>query len=355
MSFIKRYSNIQRGGIVFTGNTLGLSKLTNANRAGTQGSIGAFTSLDTTLRVNDFPFGTTLDYRLNGSSTILNLPAGSTVLYAELVWGGLFRSTASNISNLIDNSILFTTPLSTSSISPTPATSQTFKINVNNITLGFYVRSFDVTSLVQSAGSGTYSVQAVPALIETIDSRTDDTNHAGWTLAVVYRNTNETFRSLNLWVGGEVVSPNIGVANISLTGFQTPNVAQPNGRLFVSAQEGDAILTGDQMLFSQDSIIYQNLSGVNNPSNNFFGSQINSSSGAVDTSGTFGTRNSNAQTGTNISAGRQGYDITAVDLTGKLAPLQSTAYIRFTSNGDLYLPNCLAIEIDNGETPDLKS
>ena len=38
MSFIKRYSNIRRGGIVFTGNTLGLSKLTNANRAGTQGS-----------------------------------------------------------------------------------------------------------------------------------------------------------------------------------------------------------------------------------------------------------------------------------------------------------------------------
>ncbi len=31
MSFIKRYTNIQRGGIVFTGNTLGLSKLTNAN------------------------------------------------------------------------------------------------------------------------------------------------------------------------------------------------------------------------------------------------------------------------------------------------------------------------------------
>lgn len=34
MSFINRYSYIRRGGIVFTGNTLGLSKLTNANRAG---------------------------------------------------------------------------------------------------------------------------------------------------------------------------------------------------------------------------------------------------------------------------------------------------------------------------------
>lgn len=59
MSFINRYSDIRRGGIVFTGNTLGLSKLTNANRAGVQGSIGAFTALDNSLQVNDFPTGTT--------------------------------------------------------------------------------------------------------------------------------------------------------------------------------------------------------------------------------------------------------------------------------------------------------
>lgn len=353
MSFFNRYSDIRRGGIVFTGNTLGLSKLTNAFRAGVQGSIGAFTTLNSGVRVNDFPFGTTLDYQENGSSAELNLPAGSTVLYAELVWGGLFRSTANNISNLIDNSINFTTPSSTQSISPDNATSQTFNINVTNITLGFYVRTQDVTSLVQTAGNGTYTVQGVPALIEAIDSLTNDTNHAGWTLAVVYANNAEEFRSLNLWVGGEVVSPDVGVTNISLTGFRSPDTPAPNGKLFVSAQEGDAVLSGDQMLFSDDDLIFTNLSGPNNPTNNFFCSQINNSDGLIDTSGTFGTRNSNAQAGTNISAGRQGYDITAVDLTGILKPLQSSAFIRFTSNGDLYVPNCLAIQIDNGVNPDL--
>lgn len=100
MSFIQRYSDIKRGGILFVGNTLGLSKIANLNQAGTLGSIGAFTSLDTTLKVNDFPFGTTLNYLQNGSSATLTLPVGSSVLYAELVWGGLFRSTVNNFATI---------------------------------------------------------------------------------------------------------------------------------------------------------------------------------------------------------------------------------------------------------------
>ena len=353
MSFIQRYSDIKRGGIVFVGNTLGLSKIANLNQAGTLGSIGAFTSLDTTLKVNDFPFGTTLNYLQNGSSATLTLPVGSSVLYAELVWGGLFRSTANNISNLIDNSINFTTPNGLQVISPDALTKQTFNINVNNITIGFYVRSANVTSLIQSAGNGTYSVQGVPALIEALTNRTDDTNHAGWTLAVVYANQSLEFRSLNLWVGGEVVSPSTGVTNITLTGFKSPNEPIPNGKIFVSAQEGDAVISGDQMLFGVNAGSLTNLSGPNNPVNNFFCSQINNENGLLDTTGTFGTRNANANTGTNTIACRQGYDITAVDLTGKIQPEQSTAFIRFTSSGDLYVPNCLAIEIDNGANPSL--
>ena len=282
MVFVKRFSTIRRGGISFIGNTLGLSKFSNLNSAGLLGSIGAFTSLDTSLKVNDFPFGTTLDYTKNGSSANLNLPAGSNVLYAELVWGGLFKSTTNNISNLLDNSISF------------------------------------------------------------------DTNHAGWTLAVVYADENAEFRSLNLWAGGAVVSPAIGVTNIVLSGFKTPDDPVPSGKLFVSAQEGDAVISGDQMLFGEDSITFSNLSGPNNPLNNFFCSQINGDDGLINTSGTFGTRNANAQSGNNTIACRQGYDISAIDLTGKINPLQTSAAIRFTSNGDLYLPNCLAIQIENG-------
>ena len=111
MPFIQRYSDVKKGGITFSGNTLGLSKAPNQNAPGTEGSIGAFTSLEPAFQVGTFPAGTTLDYANNGSRANLTLPAGSTVLYAELVWGGLFRSSVNTIAALINNSISFTTPL----------------------------------------------------------------------------------------------------------------------------------------------------------------------------------------------------------------------------------------------------
>lgn len=347
MPFIQRYSDVKKGGIVFTGNTLGLSKTANQDAPGTLGSIGAFTSLNTALQVSTFPMGTTLNYTQNGSRAILNLPSGSTVLYAELVWGGLFRSSNNNISALINNSVTFTTPLGTFTIAPDPTTAQTFDIPANNITVGFYVRTANVTSLVQPALGGTYSVQGVPALIEAIDNRTADTNHAGWTLAVVYENPNQTLRNLTLWGGGTVVSPNTGSTTITVLNFLTPDTLPITGKIFVSAQEGDAVLTGDRMLFGQTVPTLQALSGPNNPEDNFFVSQINDSNGILDTTGTFGNRNANAASGTNTSACRQGWDITAVDVSDKLAASQNSAVIRFTSDGDLYVPNALALQIDS--------
>lgn len=347
MPFIQRYSNVKKGGILFCGNTLGLSKAPNVNLPGTEGSIGTFTSLDNTLQVGTFPQGTTLDYTRNGSRAILTLPANSTILYAELIWGGLFRSSVNNISALINNSVTFTTPQGQFTVAPDPLTAQTFNIPADNITVGFYVRSANVTSLVQSALSGTYSTQGVPALIEAIDSRTADTNHAGWTLAVAYENATLPLRNLTIWSGGAVVSPNNASTTITVSNFLTPSVLPITGKIFVSAQEGDAVLTGDQMLFGETIPTLALLSGPNNPQNNFFASQINNANGTLDTTGTFGTRNANAAAGTNTSACRQGWDITAVDVSNHLSASQSSAFIRFTSDGDLYVPNALALQIDS--------
>lgn len=347
MPFIQRYSDVKKGGITFSGNTLGLSKAPNQNAPGTEGSIGALTSLNPAFQVGTFPAGTTLDYANNGSRANLALPAGSTVLYAELVWGGLFRSSVNTISAIINNSLSFTTPQGTFAVAPDPATAQTFNISADNITVGFYVRSANITALVQAALGGTYAVQGVPALIEALDSRTADTNHAGWTFAVAYENPSLPLRNLTIWSGGAVVSPNTGSTTVTVSNFLTPETLPVTGKIFVSAQEGDAVLTGDQMLFGQTVPTLAFLSGPNNPQNNFFASQINNENGTLDTSGTFGTRNANAFAGTNASACRQGWDVTAVDVSDQLAANQSSAVIRFTSDGDLYVPNALALQIDS--------
>lgn len=347
MPILQRYSNIKNGGIVLIGNTLGLSKASNANAPGLLGSIGAFTSLDLSLQVGAFPAGTTLDYTKNGSAAQLSLPAGSTVLYAELIWGGLFRSTANNISALIDNPVQFTTPAGANAIAPDASTSQNFNITNSGVTVGFYVRSANVTALVKTGANGTYSAGGIPALIEAIDARTSETNHAGWTLAVVYENAGLPLRDLTLYCGGTVVSPSSGDTDITITDFITPDLSPITGKLFISAQEGDAVLPGDQMLFGQNQASLTQLSGPNNPSDNFFVSQINNENGTIETSGTFGTRNANAAAGTNISGGRQGWDITAVDVSPLLSPGMTTAAIRFTTDGDLYVANCLALQIDS--------
>lgn len=347
MPIQQRYSNIKNGGVVFIGNTLGLSKAANLNAPGTLGSIGAFISTDTSLQVGNFPAGTTLDYTKNGSSALLGLPAGSSVLYAELIWGGLFRSGVNNIASLLDNAINFTTPLGANSVTPDAQTAQNFNITNDGLTVGFYVRSANVTALVKNALNGTYTAGKIPALIEAVDSRTAETNHAGWTLAVVYENSSLPLRDLTLWCGGAVVSPSTGNTDIMITDFITPELLPVTGKLFVSAQEGDAVLTGDRMLFGQTTASLSPLSGPNNPANNFFASQINGENGTIDTSGTFGTRNADAAAGTNISGGRQGWDITAADVSSLLSAGMTTAAIRFTTNGDLYVVNSLALQIDS--------
>lgn len=346
MAIIKRFSTVRQGGTVFAGNTLGLAPATTSG-GGYLGSIAVFTSLDTSLQVTGYPKGTTLDYRLNGSAATLSLPAGAYVLYAELIWGGLYKYGSVDISSLTDNEIVFGTPAASLNVSGDAATRNNLLLPAGMSTLGFYVRSKDVTAAVRAAGSGVYSVKKVPALIANPSSFSSDTNHAGWTLAVVYEDSAAPLRSLTLWCGGTAVSLSAGSTDITVSGFLTPETLPVSGKIFVSAQEGDAVIDGDRLQFGRTAASLSSLSGPNNPVNNFFASQINNSSGLLDTSGTFGTRNAVAATGQNTSACRQGWDITAVDLTPLLQTGQTSALIRLTTSGDLYVTNALAIQIDS--------
>ena len=155
-----------------------------------------------------------------------------------------------------------------------------------------------MTTLVKNAMSGTYSTGRVPALLEALDARTSETNHAGWTLAIVYENPSLPLCDLTLWCGGMVVSPSVESADITLSDFITPDLLPITGRLF-----------------GRDAASLAPISGPNNPEDNFFASQINDQNGVLDTSGTFGTRNANAAAGTNTSGCRQGWDITAIDVS----------------------------------------
>ncbi|MEX0376560.1 cell surface protein [Bacillus sp. S4] len=350
MPITNRFSTTTNGALAITGNTLGLSKISNQNRAGTIGAIGAFVTTNTALQVTTFPAGTTLNYTQNSSTAILNIPAGSTILYAELVWGGNYLSRDQNITSVLGNPVSFTTPVSTYSITPSAVTASNQTFVSGSVTFGFYTRSADVTSLVQAA----YTTGSVPGLVDPLDASNGAINSSGWTLIVAYQNGSLPARNLTIYVAGNRVSVETGSADVSVSGFLTPAGGPVSGRLFISSTEGDADLTGDQALFGQNFSSLNALSGPNNAVNNFFGSQINNAAGNLDTTGTFGTRNQSASTSTNISAGRQGWDITSIDISPYLTNSQVSAAIRLTTNGDAYMLNTVGLQI-NINSPNIQA
>jgi uncharacterized repeat protein (TIGR01451 family) len=68
----------------------------------------------------------------------------------------------------------------------------------------------------------------------------------------------------------------------------------------------------------------------------------------LDTRGTFGTRNQNAITNTNISAGRQGYDVTSVDASSHFVNGQTSVFVQPFTAGDTYVLNSAALQIEVG-------
>lgn len=359
-AYVNRLSTIVNGAITFTGNTLGLSKSPNTalNGPGNNDSIGAFITTNTALRDGTlYPFGTTADWHQNSSAANLNMPAGSSVIYAELIWSGSYSYGAENVQPALDTPVTLTTPRGVSQVAPDPATANISgtpngagDCTSDPIVLppGFatnpcvYVRSANVTAQVRDGGAGAYIVGGVPGTQGTSDLYH---NNAGWTLAVAYSNPSLPARNLTLFVGQAVTNAQ-NPSTFGVAGFCTPPNGALSGRLMVSATEGDANRVGDQMRFGPTATTLVSLSGPNNPVNNFFASQINGNTGALDTSGTFGTRNQNAAGTANISGGRQGWDITNIDISARLQNNQTDAVAQGFSTGDQYVINALATQID---------
>jgi len=336
-AYVKRYTTIANGGMTYTGNTLGLSKATGSNQPGTNGSIGAFVTTDTSLKVGTFPSGTTLDWTKNSSSAVLRLPAGSSVIYAELIWGGSYNYGGQNVSASLNNAVTFSGPFGNTSVSPSPTTAFTTGSGEN-----YYVRSADVTTMVQAGGAGTYTVGRVPA---TVAASENNANAAGWTLAVIYGNASLPARNMTIFVGAELTNSSVSTTS-SVSGFCTPGAGTINARMMVSTIEGDSGITGDQMQFGPTTATLAAVSGTNNPLTNFFASQINQDSGALDTAGTFGSRNSTP--GSQGSGVRTGWDITNVDVSSRMQGNQNTAYARGTTSSDRYTISTIGLQINVG-------
>jgi len=350
-----RFNTTAAGNVVATGNTLGLAKQSSANGPGIEDSIGTFITLDPNSvdnhpvnLLNPWPSGTTGDWTDNGSTADLVLPDDAEVLYAELVWGGsTFYGTEDVRPNVDDpvTLIFADDALSVEHDALTPLDIDQQSATLPPFFVRYYMRTADVTAFVAEHGPGTYSLGGVPA---TQDETINSLNAAGWTLVVAYRDSVQPIRNLTVFVGGSFVDEESTV-DYSFEGFCTPPMGPFDGSVVVSAIEGDADLVGDGLAIAETDVDpFLDLSGPNNPENNFFASQLNAADGTLDTSGSFGNANHNAMLGINTSGGRQGWDITQIPLSsadGTLDNGQTAAVLRTQTTGDSFVPTTVAFAI----------
>jgi uncharacterized repeat protein (TIGR01451 family) len=336
----RRFTVNTQGGLIFTGNTITLSRANPGN-----GTAGTFMSFDPNSRDGDYGPGTTNDWRQNATYFNLNLPAGSSVLYAELIWGGNYLFNNNDQTNQINSPVRFFTPRGeTPRISPDPVT-QARSIDDERPSFNNYFNSQNVTSLVRDGGNGQYGCGAILGIV---DNANDTSNYAGCTLAVAYQDNTQVSRNLTIFVGSETVNSNSEVPSAvgQVSGFITPPTGEITGKLFVSGGEGDSVLSGDQMRFGRNQNDLTPVSGPNNQQDNFFASQINGENGNVDTSGSFGSLNQNPSPNPINRGLRHGWDITSVNVSSLLSNGQTSAFAQGTSQGDGYVINALGIQID---------
>jgi uncharacterized repeat protein (TIGR01451 family) len=330
MPFYQRFTKTTNGQLTFTGNTLGYADGST--------DIGAFITIDTSKQVSGYPAGSTMNWWENSSSAVLRMINDAEVLYAELIWGGSTNSDSENVIGSINNSVTFITPAGTHTVSPDPLTAREEPASGSQV---FYVRSANVTSLVQAGGAGVYTTGGVPG---TVRPKVGETDTAGWTLAVAYKHPNLKIRNMNIYAGSQLINQFNPPTDERLYGFMTLEAGEVKGRVMLTAMEGNSNLPGDRFEFGPDTSSLQVISGPNNLGNNFFASQINDDNGYLDTSGTAGTLNK--PIGSDGFGVRTGWDITNVDVSHTLRNSQGEAVVRIATAQDTYLVSGYGVQLD---------
>lgn len=168
----------------------------------------------------------------DSSSAQLAIPAGSTVLKANLYWGGYNDSDVVTTNPQVP--IQFRTPASSSY---TQVESQ--QIASNNGSDVYWRAKADVTSLVSTGGPGNYYLADLTQYIDTVDGQG---MMAFWTLIVAFSHPDQPLRNLTIFDGFvNVIAGGSGsTVYTGIEGFQTPQTGSFESKV------GFAILDGDR-------------------------------------------------------------------------------------------------------------
>ena len=255
----------------------------------------------------------------NSSTADLAIPAGARVRFAALYWGA--RRTVGLPDSASRNTVRFKVP-GAGAYRTVTATQFTFPLNVRASWHAFA----DVTSLVQNARGGTYTVANVITSQGTAGTLG---NYAGWSLFVVLEDPSEPLRYMSVSDGLIQVftgTPYTGV----FSGFVTPFTGAYTPRMAAFVLDGD----NDDSFANRDSVRINAtfLRNAYNPVQNVFNSTISDG-------------------GANVTArnpsypGTLGLDLDWFDLSPAIVPPGARSVnVRLTTAAEGYLVHAIAFQ-----------
>ncbi|HRA54940.1 MAG TPA: hypothetical protein PLQ83_14855 [Thermoflexales bacterium] len=327
--FTTRYNRTLRGAMSFIGNT---NMTCTGNGTCTNAQNGLNNSLNDTFNmvyVNSDSDSSTF----NSSNATLSLPAGAQVQFARLYWGGnavagVGGAAPPNVA--LSNTIRLATPTS----SYVTVTGSLLGTNRNTGQSVIYAAYADVTSLVQTAGAGAYTIANVQAGTGVRNDVGESGGlFAGWSLVVVYTDPANALRNITVWDGFGRIEPNTqGEAMIG--GFVTPPTGPLGATVGVVAWEGDFGLTGDRLQVSGLDV-----SGPLNSASNFFNGSVSAYGAQVPRSPSY--------------FNQLGIDVDMVDASNRFSNGQTVATLTLPTAGDNYYAGVVGLMVEVYE-PELR-
>ncbi len=281
----------------------------------------------------------------NSSTSDLVIPAGSTVVFAGLFWGGntLGGTGGANAPNAANRDRVFFRTPGMAGYQQVVATSTDVDTN-SSAAFPVYHAYLDVTNMLTglpNSGNGTYSV----ADIQSGTGSSGLGDWAGWTLAVAYSNPTQPLRNLNVFNGFERVfgSSAATSADVLIGPFITPAVGTGPvvAKVGLVAQDGDVGITADNVTLvsggagscSSATTTPPRLTNALNASDNIFNSSITNLGANVT------TRNP-------ANVNTWGYDADMIQANSYLTNGSTNACIRLGTTGDTYYADAVVTVID---------
>lgn len=319
-SFSKVFSTNTNGDILIAANTLMTCSTTSGANASTcaaarDATSGSSKNNDYNSQFVDIDSDATT---FNSSSATLTIPAGGTVLYALLVWGGKVGATATtNADPALRGTARLTLPDGT--VVPV-STTQVDERSSDHA----YQATLDVTDTIAAGGSGVYTM----ANVQSSSGSTDQ--YAGWSLVVAVSDPSAPARNLTVFTGYGVVANGDPLPTFTVSGFLTPPSGPVQTTLGAVTWEGDLGYNGDTFRLNS-----YNVTDARNPADNIFNSSI--TVGGVDAAG----RNPSYANNLGLDA-----DLYTIPDANSLPNSATSATITLTTSSETYYPGVVTFATD---------